>query len=306
MSQIEQIQASTKWDRINSIYELMDKSVDGLTIEQMSTISNVSRRTIQRDLNDVLIGYGAVRIGQKWKLDKMSVSDNLQPNEKIILGILDEMAKGGGKAFYGKAHSLLAKMTQHLEQPIFTNVDSETLDDSNIELFISLENSIKNKQEVTFSYKTRQYKVKPLKLAFFEGFWYLLVFDSNENDKFKKFHLKSIINITQTDDTFCVTRDIEQRLNKANSIWFDLDKDPFDIHLFIEKDVAVYFKRKPLKSQMIIGEDSDGSMEIIVSISNEKEILPIIFWYLPHVKVLSPEWIADIVKEKVTKYHDDL
>ncbi len=49
------------------------------------------------------------------------------------------MAKGGGKTFYGKAHSLLAKMTQQLEQPIFTNMDSETLDDGNLELFITLE-----------------------------------------------------------------------------------------------------------------------------------------------------------------------
>lgn len=216
------------------------------------------------------------------------------------------MAKGGGKTFYGKAHSLLAKMTQQLEQPIFTNMDSETLDDENLELFITLEKSIKTKQEVSFTYKKHIFTLKPLKLAFFDGFWYLLAFDSEDNDKFKKFHLKSISNLELKGETFSIDSDIEQRLLKANSIWFDLDKKLFDVHLLIEKDVAVYFKRKPLKSQTIIGEDKDGSMEIVISISNEMEILPIVFWYLPYIKVLSPDWVGDIVKKRVEIYHSEL
>jgi hypothetical protein len=33
------------------------------------------------------------------------------------------MAKGAGKVFYSKAHSLLSQVTQQLEHPIFTNVN---------------------------------------------------------------------------------------------------------------------------------------------------------------------------------------
>jgi len=306
MQPIEKPQANTKCDRINTIYELLNRSSEGMSINELSTSMNVSTKTIQRDLYEVLVEYGAVKNGRVWKIDKKQASDSLNPSEKIILGILDEMAKGGGKTFYGKAHSLLAKMTQQLEQPIFTNMDSETLDDENLELFITLEKSIKTKQEVSFTYKKHIFTLKPLKLAFFDGFWYLLAFDSEDNDKFKKFHLKSISNLERKEETFSIDSDIEQRLLKANSIWFDLDKKLFDVHLLIEKDVAVYFKRKPLKSQTIIGEDKDGSMEIVVSISNEMEILPIVFWYLPYIKVLSPDWVGDIVKKRVEKYHSEL
>jgi predicted DNA-binding transcriptional regulator YafY len=306
MQQIEKPQNNTKWDRINTIYELLNRSSDGLTISELSNELGVSTKTIQRDLYEVLAEYGAVKNGRVWKIDKKQASDTLNPSEKIILGILDEMAKGGGKTFYGKAHSLLAKMTQQLEQPIFTNMDSETLDDGNLELFITLEKSIKNKQEVSFLYKKHIFTLKPLKLAFFDGFWYLLAFDSEDKDKFKKFHLKSISELTQLENTFSISSDIESRLAKANSIWFDLDKELFDVNLLIEKDIAKYFIRKPLKSQVITGEEKDGSLEIVVSISSEMEIIPIIFWYIPYIKVLSPDWLADMVKTKVGEYHKEL
>ena len=306
MQQIEKPQNNTKWDRINTIYELLNRSSDGLTIAELSNELGVSTKTIQRDLYEVLAEYGAVKNGRVWKIDKKQASDTLNPSEKIILGILDEMAKGGGKTFYGKAHSLLAKMTQQLEQPIFTNMDSETLDDGNLELFITLEKSIKNKREVSFLYKKHIFTLKPLKLAFFDGFWYLLAFDSEDNDKFKKFHLKSISELTLLESTFSISSDIENRLAKANSIWFDLDKELFDVHLLLEKNIAKYFIRKPLKSQVITGEEKDGSLEIVVSISNEMEIIPIILWYIPYIKVLSPDWLADMVKTRVGEYHKEL
>lgn len=53
-------------------------------------------------------------------------------------------------------------------------MDSESLEESHIELFTLLEKAIKHKVEVNFSYKKHTFYVKPLKLAFFDGFWYVL------------------------------------------------------------------------------------------------------------------------------------
>ncbi len=36
------------------------------------------------------------------------------------------------------------------------------------------------------------------------------------------------------------------------------------------------------------------------------EIIPIIFWYIPHIKVLEPQWLADNIKEKVTSYAKEI
>lgn len=302
MPQIEKMPNNSKWDRINTIYELLNRSAEGMSIQELSQKMDVSTKTIQRDLYEVLTEFGAVKCGCMWKIDKKQASDGLSPNERIILGILDEMAKNAGKQFYGKAHSLLAQVSQQLEHPIFTNLDSESLEESHIALFAQLEQAIKTKVEICFEYNKHAFCVKPLKLVFFDGFWYLLALDSNHEDKFKKFHLKSISNLTCNEKSFSIASDIEERLKNANSIWFDLDKESFDVHLLVDNVIAKYFERKPLKGQAIFGQDSDGSIELVLSITDEMEILPLIFWYIPHIKVLEPQWLADMVKEKVSAY----
>ena len=302
MPQVERPANNSKWERINTIYELLKQSYEGLSIQELSKQMNVSTKTIQRDLYEVLGEYGAIRQGRLWKLDTKRSEDNLNSNERIILGILDEIAKNAGHSFYGKAHSLLKQVSQQLEHPIFTNVDSETLDENHIALFSSLEKAIKCKYTVSLQYKKHTFNIKPLKLVFFDGFWYLLALDINDDDKFKKFHLKSIRTLIPQEDLFEIDTLLEERLEKANSIWFDLDNELFDVHLLIDKEIMTYFERKPLKGQSIVGKDTDGSCEVVVPITHEMEIVPLIFWYMPHIKVLEPEWIAKIVKEKTQAY----
>ena len=166
MPHIEKPQNNSKWDRINTIYEILNQSHGGISIQELSNKMGVSSKTIQRDLYDVLGEFGAVKNGRMWKLDKKQTSDNLSSNERIILGILDEMAKNGGSSFYGKAHSLLKQVSQQLVHPIFANLDSEHLEEIHIELFSSLEGAIKSKIEVIFNYKKHTFTIKPLKLAF--------------------------------------------------------------------------------------------------------------------------------------------
>lgn len=306
MPQIEKPQTNSKWDRINTIYELINISHNGMSIAELSQKMGVSSKTIQRDLYEVLGEYGAVKHGRMWKLDKKQANDHLSSNERIILGILDEMAKNSGSSFYGKAHALLKQVSQQLEHPIFAHVESETLEDKHIELFGKLEEAIKSKKCVNFEYKKHRFEVKPLKLAFFDGFWYLIALDSNNSDKFKKFHLKSMSSLVNENSSFVLTNDLEERLKKANSIWFDLDKKPIDVHLLIDKEVMTYFERKPLRGQSIVGKDVDGSTEIMISITHEMEILPLIFFYIPHIRVLEPQSLVDIVKNKTQKYLQSL
>lgn len=215
------------------------------------------------------------------------------------------MAKSGGKIFYSKAHSLLTQVSQQLEHPIFANINSETLDETNIEIFDTIEKSIKNKQQICFEYENYSFKVKPLKLAYFEGFWYLLALDVKKEDTFKKFHLKTIKNITAINKSFEIPPIVEERLKHANSIWFNLN-EPFSVRLFISKNVRKYFERKPLPSQMIMGEDSDGSIEIEIKITHNMEIKPLIYWYIPHIKVLEPQWLVDIMKKDIGTFFKDI
>ena len=293
---------STKYNRINQIYEMLKNNVHGITIAELANELDVSTKTIQRDLYEVLKGLGAVKEGRNWKIDPKLANDDLNTNERLILGILDEMAKSAGKIFYSKAHSLLTQITQQLEHPIFANVNGEYLEEKNIELFENIEKAIKEKNEIKFDYEKYNFHVKPLKLAFFDGFWYLLALHIHNNkETFKKYHLKTIRNVQALNKTFEIPALVEERLKYANSVWFNLDEQ-FVVRLFIDKEIKKYFERKPLRGQTIIGEDKDGSIEIEIKISNTMEILPLILYYIPYIKVLEPQSLADEIKDRVQGY----
>ena len=295
-------QDNSKYNRINLIYEMLKNNTHGMTITELSKELDVSTKTIQRDLYEVLNEFGAIKEGRTWKINPKLTKDNLASNEKLILGILDEMAKGAGKVFYSKAHSLLSQVTQQLEHPIFANVNSEFLEEKNMILFEQMEKAIKQKVEIIFDYEKYQFHVKPLKLAFFDGFWYLLALHiKKDKETFKKYHLKTIRNIQIQENTFEIPEIIEERLRYANSVWFNLDEQ-FPVKLFLDKNIRKYFERKPLRGQSITGEDKDGSIQIEIKITNEMEIIPLIFWYIPYIKVLEPQWLADMVKERVENY----
>ncbi|MDD2894521.1 MAG: transcriptional regulator [Aliarcobacter sp.] len=293
---------NTKYNRINQIYEMLKNNVHGMTITELAKELDVSTKTIQRDLYEVLNDFGAIKEGRTWKIDPKLTQDNLASNEKLILGILDEMAKGAGGIFYSKAHSLLSQVTQQLEHPIFANINGEYLEEKNIALFEQIERAIKQKVEIKFDYENYNFHVKPLKLAFFDGFWYLLALDiKDKKEVFKKFHLKTIKNIQVLESSFEIPSIVEERLKYANSVWFSLDEQ-FIVRLFIDKSIRKYFERKPLRGQTIIGVDRDDSIEIEIKLTHEMEIIPLIFWYIPYIKVLEPQWLAHSVKEKVGNY----
>ena len=303
---VQKQQDNSKYNRINQIYNMLKNNTHGMTITELSKELDVSTKTIQRDLYEVLNEFGAIKEGRTWKINPKLTQDNLASNEKLILGILDEMAKGAGRVFYSKAHSILSQVSQQLDHPIFASVNSEYLEEKNIELFEQMEKAIKEKVEITFDYEKYNFHVKPLKLAFFDGFWYLLALHlKKDKETFKKYHLKTITNIKHLENTFEIPEIIEERLRYANSVWFNLDEQ-FPVKLFIDKSIRKYFERKPLKGQSIIGEDKDGSIEIEISITNEMEIMPLIFWYIPHIKVLEPQWLADVVRNKVQGYLEEI
>ncbi|WP_066357878.1 helix-turn-helix transcriptional regulator, partial [Aliarcobacter cryaerophilus] len=303
MSKIIQKQSdNSKYNRINQIYSMLKNNSHGLTITELANELNVSTKTIQRDLYEVLSDLGAIKEGRTWKIDPKLENDDLNSNERLILGILDEMAKSAGNIFYSKAHSLLSQITQQLEHPIFTNVNGEYLEDKTVALFEQIEIAIKDKNEIKFDYEKYNFHVKPLKLAFFDGFWYLLALHVKKNkEEFKKYHLKTIKKVEVLSTKFEIPSLVEERLKFANSVWFNLDEQ-YSVRLFIDKQIRKYFERKPLRGQSIIGEDKDGSIEIEIKISNNMEIIPLILYYIPYIKVLEPQSLADEIKDRVQGY----
>lgn len=57
-----------------------------------------------------------------------------------------------------------------------------------------------------------------------------------------------------------------------------------------------------MPNQQIMRENSDGSIEIEVQITHPMEIKPLVFYYLPHIRVMEPSTLADEINETLSGY----
>ena len=280
--------------RLGRIFEMI--SHEPKSTKQIADALGLNVRTIQRDLNGVLVKYGAVRNGRLWSIDESKIDP--KDENQIILAVLDKMAKNVGAEFYSKAHGLLKGISEGLNHPIFVSLSAEKLEKKDIELIENLESVIASRNEIELLYFSKTHRLSPIKIALFDGFWYLLAM---AGEKLKKFHLKSIKEIKILPSKFKIDESLENRIKSANSAWFDPEKS-FIVRLWIDKVVKKYFERKPLPNQQIMCENEDGSIEIEVQVTHIMEIKPLVFYYLPHIKVIEPSSLADDILAEMERY----
>ena len=298
--------SNSKMDRLSYIYDRVARTPDGVTIKELTQELEVSSKTIQRDLHETLRSSGIYCQGRRWKLDRSGAADGLGSQERIVLGVLDSLAKQAGRDFYHKAHQLLEQVSCQLDHPLFASLDTEVLSEDHLTNFVAIEGAIKSRTVIHARYQSprksqKLVTLKPVRLAFFGGFWYVLAFDANDEDTFKKYHLKSLSNITLGDAHYEIDPDVITHIENATSVWFRLD-EPFEVRLWIDATIAPYFERKPLRTQYLIGTDPDGSIEICLHITHEMELLPLVLWYLPHIRILSPKWLNKKLYAKIDAY----
>jgi predicted DNA-binding transcriptional regulator YafY len=279
---------------------------EALGVQELASEFNVSTRTIQRDFNERLISFPIFQENKKWKMqDDFKIEKSTSIEETIILEIIEKMSENIGGQFFSKTKKLLKKIKNDDFNPFYTKLNLEDISDRLNEIQL-LETAIKSKNTIVCKYKINKnigIEINPLKIVNYEGFWYLVAIDA-KNDILKKYYLKNISSIKITDDTFKVTEELDDLLENSVSIWFQEDIEPFDVTLHIDNKIAKYFQRKPISSTQIVEKtNDDGSLEIKVTITHEMEILPIVKYWLPNIKIIEPQWINDILDEQINLYY---
>ena len=188
----------------------------------------------------------------------------------------------------------------------YSKLDIEKVDLNKLEI---LEDAIKNKLEIIYEefegYESKLTDVKPLKIANFEGYWYLLAL--NYKDEYRRYHINSMKNIKILEDTFFIDDEFLDKVNKkAVNVWYDPFKEPYLVELYLDKVVTKYFKRLPSFKPLHFKEERDGSSIVITEITDEMEILPFILRWIPHVKIISPQKLEKEVLNKIEKYFIDI
>jgi len=285
---------------------ILSKLNDGeaLSVKELAKEFNTSDRTIQRDFNERLVSFPIYQENKKWKMqDGFRVEKTKSLEDEIVLDIIEKITEGIGGNFSTKAQKLLSKIKNEDFNPIYTKLNIEDISDRFADIQV-LETAIKEKKEVKCSYDDERHDIysttiQPLKIVNFEGFWYLIAL---KDSILKKYYLKNISNPIMTTETFATDNELNTLLDESISIWFQRDIEPFEVKLFADKSAAKFFKRRPLPTQKVESIQIDGTMEFTVTITHEMEILPIIKYWIPHLYVIEPEWVKEIVEEDLEDY----
>jgi len=285
---------------------ILSKLNDGeaLSVKELAKEFNVSDRTIQRDFNERLVSFPIYQENKKWKMqDGFRIEKTKSLEDELVLDIIDKITEGIGGKFYTKAHKLISKIKNEDFNPIYTKLNIEDISDRFKDIQL-IESAIKEKREINCAYnnerdKIYQTTIKPLKIVNFEGFWYLVALSK---DVLKKYYFKNISNLQITDTIFDTDSKLDTLLDESISVWFQNDTEPFEVKLFADTSCAKFFRRRPLPTQKVETLNEDGTMEFTVRITHHMEILPIIKYWIPHLFIVEPVWIKEIVQEDLNSY----
>lgn len=289
------------------LYELNELDKGPIQLSAVAQEAGVSLRTLQRDMNDIQNADfplwnpnpGEYAFVEGFSLEKMKLSSA----EASILILMCDMATTLGNHFSASFSTLKKRLlSTPADNPFFIKMaPSGTYKDTAITR--TLEACAREHQWVKVGYqggKMASYQVRPLKIMWIEGFWYLLAL--TDDDKLLKFRLEKITSAGTVNKYFQYNKNVDKILRECTNIWFEKER-PMSVLLEISAECAHYFKDKiyfPL--QKLEKELNDGRIILSCQAACQEEILPTILHWLPHIKVASPVSLHQNVKKVLNDY----
>lgn len=269
-------------------------SGERLDVEELVEEFGVTKRTIQRDLNERLSYLPLKKENnlyylEEYYLGKLNFDDmqnfaalsgvkELFPTlqENFIKDILDSTVS---KAYLIKGHN-------------YEDMSSKTKE------FKLTENAILNHTLVEFIYKDKPRRVKPYKLINSKGIWYLA---GVEADILKTFSFAKIKKLVTIEIVFDVDENVVDTIKDDDNIWFSSKQ--IEVVLQVESEVTGYFSRRDiLPNQMIVKHLADGGLLVSTKVAFEEEILKLVRYWIPHVRIISPTYLQEKLEEGLQSY----
>jgi predicted DNA-binding transcriptional regulator YafY len=171
------------------------------------------------------------------------------------------------------------------------------------DLFRQLEQAIIARCHISFDYAKddgeKSYTaVAPFKLMNHKGIWYLV---ARDGDKLKTFSFAKIEQVTVLDTRFAHDPKMDTMLKEEDGIW--LGEEKREIVLQIAREIAGYFKRRKLIANQVIEKElEDGGLIVSAKVGHENQVLPIVRYWIPHIRVISPEGLQKELEKDLWKY----
>lgn len=303
-----------KIDRLISILIFLLQR-EKATAPELAERFQVSRRTIQRDIDDLCIagipivtkqgGNGGISIWEGYKLDKAFLTkDELQD---IIVGLkgMDSVSKTS------KLEQILLKLSPN-DEAMLSLRDSIIIDlASHYKTSLSkkigeLKTGIKEKRVVSFEYYSEKgidnRSVEPYYIVFKWASWYLFGYCKKRND-FRLFKLNRMWNLSLTEELYS-PRTIPQEKNNLD----DYFEDSKSIKIIFDRSVEHLIIDTYGPSNYVI--TNQNEIELKIGFTNRDYIIRWILGFGEKARVIEPKDIAIEIKRKaeriVKNYEQDI
>jgi len=296
--------------RIIAILKKLDAR-ERVTSRTLAEEFNVNVRTIQRDINLLNItGFpifsdesGYYSFMEDFSLANIATSKE----EASLLSLLNEISASLGKDFEKSFETILRKVAAcKPETPFYIKLPPGEKLPEHGECFDKLKRAITDRKKIELKYQKKDgtessYKVEPLKITCFEGFWYLFArFDGASS--YNKFALDRILEVKPRKGKFKYPENLQTMLDESVNVWGEAKRN-IKAELSVSKEAAHYFRRqKYFPLQNIVKEKKDGSISVATMLAHPNEAISVVLKWIPHVKVLSPKSLRDEVKSLVEEY----
>ena len=167
-------------------------------------------------------------------------------------------------------------------------------------LFEVFGEAIRKHQQIGFLYKGEPRVVEPYKLVHHHGCWYLAAV---RKGVLRAYRLSRIELSPHPHELLSFKPDstILTQLEDEESIWFGQEKQ--EIILTVHADVALHFQQRPLlPEQQVIKKLDDGGLLLSSRITHHTQLLPLVRYWIPHLKIVSPEGLQYEMELSLKEY----
>lgn len=270
--------------RLSHILGLLHQG-DTLDKHQLAQTFNVDVRTIERDLGERLRGIAERGPQGHWQLIHSARST-------VPARHLRDYARLAGTEHLFPDTSLhyLLEQLETPEPRRATQVQPTPQEDLRAQgphapqVFVLLQDAIKQRHACQFTYKVKPRQAQPYRLIHKNGVWYLAAV---EGGRLKNFSVALIADLA-VDKTSRFTLDSvhQNYINAKDDVWFT--EGTTEVLLRVAPGVAHYFARRALLPQQQQHADADGSLLVTTHINHINQLLPVVRYWLPNVRIVKP------------------
>lgn len=144
--------------------------------------------------------------------------------------------------------------------------------------------------------------VQPYRLINTKGIWYLAAV---HHGRIKTFGVGKITSVQVQAEIFSRDASVDASIHSEEGIWHS--PQPQKVLLSVAPEAAGYFKRRQLiPHQKIVGVTVDGTLTVETTVGHSNQILPIVRYWIPSVRILSPADWQEHLSQQLSRYLNGL